>query len=58
MFLLFLAGMVHIYVHHTGSLDLMKEEYVGGEVRFLGNHDPDYLSAVVIKNFVTNHLGF
>ena len=50
--------MVHIYVHHTGILSLVEEEYIGGEVRYLGNLDPDYISALVIKNFVSKYIGF
>ncbi|KAB1223900.1 hypothetical protein CJ030_MR2G023343 [Morella rubra] len=50
--------MVHVYIHHQGAISYAERRYIGGEIEHCGNEDPDYLSAIVIKNYARKHLGY
>ncbi|KAB1222545.1 hypothetical protein CJ030_MR2G013454 [Morella rubra] len=40
--------MVRLFLYHGGSMNFVKGAYVGGEVTFLGDLDPDFISVTHI----------
>lgn len=50
--------LVQIFIHHEGNLTQSLGVYNGVDVDDIGNHDPIYLSMVVLKKFVNDHMGY
>ncbi|KAB1223944.1 hypothetical protein CJ030_MR2G026943 [Morella rubra] len=50
--------MVHLCFHHGGSVNFVREEYVGGEVVDLGGVDVDYILTTVFHEYAKVRLHY